>query len=155
MLSSSRGLGNFRGLEASRPRTWKCVLEAKDVLLGLHLCCLTIIKVNLHCIRFSYVFVRFCFLKKFALFHPHFYKSISALSRLLYIGKNFVQKFCVRRIRAIFQYRAVPLCKKFFRKRFVQYVTVWLVRIWTYKNADEKAHTFSRRSKNGRKTDTV
>ena len=38
MLSSSRGQGNFRGLEASRPRsrTWKCVfedvLEAKDVL---------------------------------------------------------------------------------------------------------------------------
>ena len=37
MLSSSQGQGNFRGgLEASRPRprlrTWKCVLEAKDVL---------------------------------------------------------------------------------------------------------------------------
>ena len=41
VLSSSRGQGNIRGLEASRPRTWpsrprsrtsKCVLEAKDVL---------------------------------------------------------------------------------------------------------------------------
>ena len=34
VLSSSRGHGNFRGLEASRPmpRTSKCVLEAKDVL---------------------------------------------------------------------------------------------------------------------------
>ena len=36
MLSSSRGQGNFRGHEASRPRTSKCVLEnvlkAKDVL---------------------------------------------------------------------------------------------------------------------------
>ena len=31
-LSLSRGQGNFRGLEASRPRTSKCVLEAKDVL---------------------------------------------------------------------------------------------------------------------------
>ena len=29
-------------------------------------------------------------------------------------------------------------------------MTVWLVRIWTYKNADEKAHTFSR-SKNVKK----
>ena len=28
VLSSSRGQGNFRGLEASRPRTSKCVLEA-------------------------------------------------------------------------------------------------------------------------------
>ena len=54
-------------------------------------------------------------------------------------------------MRAIFQNRAVPLCKKFFWKTFVQYVTVWLVRIWTYKNADEKAHTFSRRSKNVKK----
>ena len=61
-------------------------------------------------------------------------------------------------IRAIFQNKAVPLRKKFFRTTFVQYVTVWLVRIWTYKNADEKEHTCSRRSenvKNGRKTDTV
>ena len=34
VLSSSRGQGYFRGLEASRPRprTSKCVLEAKDVL---------------------------------------------------------------------------------------------------------------------------
>ena len=36
VLSSSRGQGNFRGLEASRPSTSKCVLEdvveAKDVL---------------------------------------------------------------------------------------------------------------------------
>ena len=34
VLSSSRIRGNFRGLEASRPRTRtsKCVLEAKDVL---------------------------------------------------------------------------------------------------------------------------
>ena len=32
VLSSSRGQANFRELEASRPRTSKCVLEAKDVL---------------------------------------------------------------------------------------------------------------------------
>ena len=30
-------------------------------------------------------------------------------------------------------------------------MTVWLVWIWTDKNADEKAHTFSRRSKNVKK----
>ena len=49
VLSSSRGQANFRGLEASRPRprTSKCVLEAKDFKMcprgqgrprGLHLC---------------------------------------------------------------------------------------------------------------------
>ena len=32
VLSSSGGQGDFRELEASRPRTSKCVLEAKDVL---------------------------------------------------------------------------------------------------------------------------
>ena len=68
---------------------------------------------------FSSVFLRFSFsLKKYALFHPHFYKSISALSRLLYEDKNFVQKFCVWTIRAIFQNKAVPLNKKFFSKNF-------------------------------------
>ena len=68
---------------------------------------------------FSSVFLRFCFsLKKYALFHPHFYKSIYALSRLLYIDKNFVQKFCVWTIRAIFWNRAVPLYKKFFSENF-------------------------------------
>ena len=102
---------------------------------------------------FSSVFLRFCFsLTKYALFHPHFYKSISALSRLLYIDKNFVQKFCVWTIRAIFRNRAVyPFTKIFFRKTFVQYVTVWLVRTWTHKHEDEKAHTLSRRNKNVKK----
>ena len=109
-------------------------------------------KVNLHNIRFSSVFLRFCFsLKKYALFHPHFYKYISTLSRLLYIDKNFVPKFCVWTIRAIFLNKAVTLGKKSFWTTFVQYVTVWLVRIWTYKIADEKGHICSRRSKNVKK----
>ena len=30
-------------------------------------------------------------------------------------------------------------------------MTVWLVRIWTHRNADEKAHTLSRKSKNVKK----
>ena len=50
--------------------------------LCLHFC----VKVNLHSIlfhTFSSVFLRFCFLTEYALFHPHFYKSIFALSRLL------------------------------------------------------------------------
>ena len=56
-----------------------------------------IIKVNLHSIRFSYVFVRFftffCFsLTKYALFHPHFYVSISALTRQSHTGQKFSEK---------------------------------------------------------------
>ena len=70
-------------------------------------------------VRFRPFFLRFCFsLKKYALFHPQYYKSISALSRVLYKDKNFVQKFLVWRIRAIFQNRAVPLYKKIFSENF-------------------------------------
>ena len=46
---------------------------------------------NLHNIGFSSIFSRVLLLLEkvqYALFHPHFYKSISALSKLLYIGKN-------------------------------------------------------------------
>ena len=47
-------------------------------------------KVNLHSIRVSSVFFTF-FLrhKKHAVFHPHFYNSIAALSKLFHIDKNF------------------------------------------------------------------
>ena len=61
-------------------------------------------------------------------------------------------------MRAIFQNKSVPsvpFTKKIFVKTFVQYVTVWLVQIWTYKNADEKEHTFSCRRKNGQKRKKV
>ena len=44
-------------------------------------------------------------------------------------------------MRAIFQNKALPHYKNFW-KIFVQYVTVWFVRIWIYKNADEKQHSF-------------
>ena len=42
---------------------------------------------------------------------------------------------------------------KIFEQNFYLYVTLYLMRIWTYKNADEKAHTFLRRSKNVQKSD--
>ena len=52
------------------------------------------IKVNLHSIRFSYVFVRFftllLLLEKVFAFSSAFYVSIYALSRLLHTDKNFV-----------------------------------------------------------------
>ena len=57
--------------------------------------------------------------KKFALFRPHFHKTIYAISRLLLdIDKNFVQKFRVETMKAIFQDRAVPLYKTIVSKNF-------------------------------------
>ena len=56
-------------------------------------------EVNLLSIRFSYVFVRFftflLLLEKYALFHPHFCKSIYALSRLLYIDEILFKILCM------------------------------------------------------------
>ena len=76
--------------------TEKCLrLDPQVPCYGPELLQCFAVKVNLHSIRFSSVSLRFCFLKKYALFHPHFYQSTTALSRLLYIDKNFVQKFCV------------------------------------------------------------
>ena len=46
--------------------------------------------------------IRFCFsMKNNALFRLHFFKSISALSRLSNINQNFAQKFCEKTMRAI------------------------------------------------------
>ena len=57
---------------------------------------------------------------------------------------------------------AYPFSKNFFQSTFDQYVTVWLARIWVYKNADKKEHAFSwkrkkrkKTDKRGRKTDTA
>ena len=112
---------------------------------------------------FSSVFLRFCFsLKKYALFHPHFYKSIYALSRLLYIDKNFAQKFCVWTIRAIFRNKAVALYKKIFSENFCP-VCKCLVRAnmdtwkcgWKSAYFDKEKQNRKKTDKNVRKTDTV
>ena len=82
-------------------------------------------------------FVRFCFsMRKYALFRPHFHTSILPLSRLLHIDEKFVYEQWERYMKK----SCAPSEKIFYRKTFVQYVTLWLVRI--YKNADEKEHTF-------------
>ena len=66
--------------------------------------------VSIFCAYFSFFFLRFFIsIKKCALFHPHFCKSISALTRLLHVDKNFVKKFRIWVIRAIFQNIAVFL----------------------------------------------
>ena len=46
-----------------------------------------------------------------------------------------------------------PLLQKFFLSKIFcpVYVTIWLVRIWTYKNTNKKEHTFPWRRKNVRK----
>ena len=65
------------------------------------------------------------------------------LRRLLYIDKTYVYERQEQHFK-IGLYRVYPLYKKKFKKLyFVHYVTVWLVRIWTYKTLDKKELSFS------------
>ena len=45
-----------------------------------------------------------------------------------------------------FEISLLSFITKIFEKIYL-YVTVYLVQIWTYKNADEKMHTFCREAK--------
>ena len=91
-------------------------------------------------------------MKKYAIFHWHFYMSISALTRQSHTGKSFPKKFFCKGVLLYFEISLLSFIHKNFEQNFYLYIiTVYLVRIWTNKNADEKAHTFSRRSKNAKK----
>ena len=53
-------------------------------------------------VRFGPFFLRLCFMKKYALFHPHFCKSISALTRQSHTGQKFSKKIFLERGTALF-----------------------------------------------------
>ena len=111
---------------------------------------------NLHSIRFSYVFVRFfmflLLLDKICAFSSAFLcVHIRTNQTVTYWTKVFRKIFFVKGYSSISKYRSYRSYTKLFEQNFCLYITVYLVRIWTYKNADEKAHTFSRRSKNVKK----
>ena len=113
-------------------------------------------KVKLHSIRFSSVFfyVFASSVNKYVLFHPHFYKSIPALTKLSHSGQKLSEKIFCSRVQPYFEILLLSFIRKVFEQNFYQYETVYLVRIWTYKNADEKEHTCSRKKqKHKKKTD--
>ena len=110
---------------------------------------------NLHSFRFSDVFVRFftflLLLDKVCAF--------SSLILCVHIRTNQTVTYWTKVFRKIFLLRGTALFRNIahivhtqnFEQNFYLYnITVYLVRIWTYKNADAKAHTFSR-SKNVKK----
>ena len=67
------------------------------------------------------------------------------------LDKSCPKKFFCKGVRRCFEISLLSFIHKIFEQNFYLYITVYLVRIWTYKNADEKAHTLSRRSKNVKK----
>ena len=78
--------------------------------------------------------------KKYALSLSLFYKSISALRRLLHALIKFFSKILCMNNESNISNKALLLYKNFFRKTFVQYhnVAVWLVQVWTYKTVNKK-----------------
>ena len=121
------------------------------------------IKVDLHSIRFSFDFVHFFFsIKKYVFFSSTFANALIRTNQTTTCWtKVFRKKNFFKGVQHYFEITLLSFIYKFFID--IQYVTVYFVRVWTYKVADKKKHTFSRRSKkrkkitdkNGRKTDTV
>ena len=70
-------------------------------------------------------------LQEKALFRQHFCKSISALTRLLPIDKNFAQIFVYEQRERYFKTKLNLYAKKKIQKTFLQDVTVWLLRMRT------------------------
>ena len=102
------------------------------------------------------VFVRFfTFLllrKKVCAFSFAFlYVHIRTNQTVTYGTKVFRKIFFIKGYSSILKYRSYRSHTKFLNKIKYLYITVYLVVIWTYKNVDKKAHTFSRRCENVKK----
>ena len=109
-------------------------MSVADALKSLEVQCF---KADLHCIRFSSVFVRFFLLhEKECSFSSHFYMSIRTNQTVTYWTKVFQKIFFVMGYSPILKYHSHRL------QNFYQYVTVYLVQIWTYKNVGRKSAYF-------------
>ena len=96
---------------------------------------------------FSSAFFTFLLLEKVCAFSSAFWLvHIRTNQTVTHWAKVFQKKFFVKGT-ALFWNIALIV----HTQNFCLYTTVYLVRIRTYKNADEKAHTFSKRSKNVKK----
>ena len=71
--------------------------------------------VNLHSIRFCPFFLRFCFsVKKYALLHPHFYMSVSALTRQSNTEQKLSEKNFCRGVQLYFEISLLSFIHKIF-----------------------------------------
>ena len=75
------------------------------------------------------------FIRIFMCPYPHYPDSYI-------LDKSFPKKLFCKGVQLYFEISLLSFTHKIFEQNFYLYITVYLVRIWTYKNADEKAHTF-------------
>ena len=95
--------------------------------------------------------------KVYAFSSTFLYVHIRTNQTVTYRTKVFQKKIFCKGVQLYFEILILLFIQKIFEhtRNFYLYVTVHLVRIWTYKNADEKAHTFSKRNKHKKKKDNV
>ena len=94
---------------------------------------------------------------QYVLLNPHFYVHIHTNQSVCHIlDKSFLKKKTpfAEWYSLILKYHSYRSYTKFLNKIFINItywyklnITVYLVLIWTHKNADDKAHTFSRRKR--------
>ena len=91
--------------------------------------------------------------KVYAFSSAFLYVHIRTNQTVTYQTKVFPKKIFCKGVQLYFEILILLFIQKIFEhtRKFYLYVTVHLVRIWTYKNADEKAHTFSKRNKHIKK----
>ena len=107
---------------------------------------------DLDCIRF----LKFLLLRRkvCAFSFAFLYVRIRANQTVTYWTKVFrKKKDFYKGVQLYFEISLFSFKHKIFEQNLHLYATVYLVQIWTYKNAYERAHSFSRRSKNVKKTD--
>ena len=75
--------------------------------------------------------------------------STSVLTRLTHTGQKFSEKNFCKGVQPYFEISLLSFIHKIFEHNFCEYLAVYCW--WTYKNADEKANTFLRRSKKVKK----
>ena len=73
----------------------------------------------------------------------------SALTRLTHTGQKFSEKNFCKGMQPYFEISLLSYIRKIFEQNFCEYLAVYCR--WIYKNADEKANTFLRRSKKVKK----
>ena len=146
-------IGKYSASSFSEWHVYSILFRRFFANMGLIAICFSIahivLKVNLHRIRFLSVFASpwtstVCpFSSAFLYVHIRTNQTVAYWTKV--VRKKFLQRV------HDFEISILSFIHKIFEQNFYQYVTVYLVRIWTYENADEKAHTFSRKSKNVKK----
>ena len=73
-------------------------------------------------------------MKKYAIFHPHFYISISALTRLPHTGQKFSEKIFCKGVQLYFEILLLSFIHKIFEQSFYLYITARMaVRYGTFR----------------------